>query len=424
MPKKEERKEKDSFYVAKHIVLRISNKDKCYFYTVHKPILFRHNINLYIYMKTHTFLVAALTLLLGACSQQPDKTLSGLNPADFATVVDGKQVALYTLKNASGMEVCITNFGGRIVSIMVPDRNGEMRDVVLGFDNIDDYVNIPSDFGASVGRYANRIDHGRLVIDGDTVQLPQNNFGHCLHGGPKGWQYKVYEARQLDGKTLELMMHSPDGDENFPGNVEAKVTYNLTDDNAIVIAYEATTDAPTVINMTNHSYFNLSGNPRRPILDHLLTVDADSYTPVDSTYMTTGEILPVEGTPMDFTEEKTLGLDIGADFAPLKECSGYDQCYIIRDSGLRHAAWAVGPETSIRMEVLTTLPGMHLYSANFLAPGTDGKDGAHYAARDAVCFETEDFPDAPNHPNFPDTTLLPDQPYSSTTIYRFDIAPM
>ena len=188
-------------------------------------------------MKTHTFLVAALTLLLGACSQQPDKTLSGLNPADFATVVDGKQVALYTLKNASGMEVCITNFGGRIVSIMVPDRNGEMRDVVLGFDNIDDYVNIPSDFGASVGRYANRIDHGRLVIDGDTVQLPQNNFGHCLHGGPKGWQYKVYEARQLDGKTLELMMHSPDGDENFPGNVEAKVTYNLTDDNAIVIAY-------------------------------------------------------------------------------------------------------------------------------------------------------------------------------------------
>ena len=201
-------------------------------------------------MKKHAFLLAALTLLLGAsCTQKAENTLSGLNPADFETVVDGKPVALYTLKNAAGMEVCITNFGGRIVSLMVPDRNGEMRDVVLGFDNIADYQNVPSDFGASIGRYANRIDHGRLIIDGDTVQLPQNNFGHCLHGGPDGWQYKVYEARQLDGKTLELYMDSPDGDENFPGRVEAKVTYNLTDDNAIVIAYEATTDAPTVVNM-------------------------------------------------------------------------------------------------------------------------------------------------------------------------------
>ena len=176
--------------------------------------------------------------------------------------------------------------------------------------------------------------------------------------------------------------------------------------------------------MTNHSYFNLNGHASGSALGHRLTIDADYYLEADPYSIPTGRKLPVEGTPMDFTEEKTLGLDIGADFAPLKECSGYDQCYIIRDSGLRHAAWAVGPETSIRMEVLTTLPGMHLYSANFLAPVTDGKDGAHYAARDAVCFETEDFPDAPNHPNFPDTTLLPDQPYSSTTIYRFDIAPM
>ena len=215
-------------------------------------------------MKKHTLLLAALTLLLSvSCTQKSETTRSGLDPADFNAVVDGKPVALYTLKNTAGMEVCITNFGGRIVSLMVPDRNGELRDVVLGFDNIADYQNVPSDFGASIGRYANRIDHGRLVIDGDTVQLPQNNFGHCLHGGPAGWQYKVYEARQLDGKTLELYMDSPDGDENFPGHVKAKVSYNLTDDNAIVIAYEATTDAPTVVNMTNHSYFNLSGDISR-----------------------------------------------------------------------------------------------------------------------------------------------------------------
>ena len=176
--------------------------------------------------------------------------------------------------------------------------------------------------------------------------------------------------------------------------------------------------------MTNHSYFNLNGHASGSALGHRLTIDADYYLEADPYSIPTGRKLPVEGTPMDFTEEKTLGLDIGADFAPLKECSGYDQCYIIRDSGLRHAAWATGPETGIRMEVLTTLPGMHLYTANYLAPKTACKDDAHYEARDAVCFETEDFPDAPNHPDFPDTTLLPDAPYSSTTIYRFDIAPM
>ena len=371
-------------------------------------------------MKTHTFLVAALTLLLGACSQQPDKTLSGLNPADFATVVDGKQVALYTLKNASGMEVCITNFGGRIVSIMVPDRNGEMRDVVLGFDNIDDYVNIPSDFGASVGRYANRIDHGRLVIDGDTVQLPQNNFGHCLHGGPKGWQYKVYEARQLDGKTLELMMHSPDGDENFPGNVEAKVTYNLTDDNAIVIAYEATTDAPTVINMTNHSYFNLSGNPRRPILDHLLTVDADSYTPVDSTYMTTGEILPVEGTPMDFRTETAVGARMHENFEQLKNGNGYDHNWITdpTDSKLHNIVDAVGDVSGIEMKISTNCPGVQMYTANFVE-NVKGKKDHIYNVREAVCFEPQYYPDAINHDNFVSPVCKAGCTYNKDIIYKF-----
>ena len=376
-------------------------------------------------MKKHAFLLAALTLLLGAsCTQKAETTLSGLNPADFETVVDGKPVALYTLKNAAGMEVCITNFGGRIVSLMVPDRNGEMRDVVLGFDNIADYQNVPSDFGASIGRYANRIDHGRLIIDGDTVQLPQNNFGHCLHGGPDGWQYKVYEARQLDGKTLELYMDSPDGDENFPGRVEAKVTYNLTDDNAIVIAYEATTDAPTVVNMTNHSYFNLSGDPTRTILDHLLTVDADSYTPVDSTYMTTGAIAPVEGTPMDCRTETAVGARLHENNEPLKNANGYDHNWVLATAGAaeRTATRLVSPETGICLTVRTTEPGIQIYSGNFLDGTVKGKGGIVYNPRTAICLETQHYPDSPNKPQWPSTLLRPGEKYESLCIYGFSIA--
>ena len=376
-------------------------------------------------MKKHAFLLAALTLLLGAsCTQKAETTLSGLNPADFETVVDGKPVALYTLKNAAGMEVCITNFGGRIVSLMVPDRNGEMRDVVLGFDNIADYQNVPSDFGASIGRYANRIDHGRLIIDGDTVQLPQNNFGHCLHGGPDGWQYKVYEARQLDGKTLELYMDSPDGDENFPGRVEAKVTYNLTDDNAIVIAYEATTDAPTVVNMTNHSYFNLSGDPTRTILDHLLTVDADSYTPVDSTYMTTGEIAPVEGTPMDFRTETAVGARLHENNEQLKNANGYDHNWVLATAGdaERTATRLVSPETGICLTVRTTEPGIQIYSGDFLHGPPTGQGGIVHNPPTAICLETQHYPDSPNKPQWPSTLLRPGEKYESLCIYGFSIA--
>ena len=376
-------------------------------------------------MKKHTLLLAALTLLLSvSCTQKSETTRSGLDPADFNAVVDGKPVALYTLKNAAGMEVCITNFGGRIVSLMVPDRNGELRDVVLGFDNIADYQNVPSDFGASIGRYANRIDHGRLIIDGDTVQLPQNNFGHCLHGGPDGWQYKVYEARQLDGKTLELYMDSPDGDENFPGHVKAKVTYNLTDDNAIVIAYEATTDAPTVVNMTNHSYFNLSGDPSRTILDHLLTVDADSYTPVDSTYMTTGEIAPVEGTPMDFRTETAVGARLHENNEQLKNANGYDHNWVLATAGdaERTAARLISPETGICLTVRTTEPGLQIYSGNFLDGTVKGKGGIVYNPRTAICLETQHYPDSPNKPQWPSTLLRPGETYESLCIYGFSIA--
>ena len=329
-------------------------------------------------MKKHFLLAGIAALMLSACNNKPaqELTLSGLNPVNFQTEVNNAKTGLYTLKNKSGMEVCITNFGGRIVSIMVPDKNGNMQDVVLGFDSIADYVNIPSDFGASIGRYANRINQGRIVLDGETIQLPQNNFGHCLHGGPKGWQYQVYEANPIDETTLELTRISPDGDSNFPGNVTAKVLFKLTDDNAIDIKYSATTDKKTVINMTNHSYFNLSGNPSKAATDHILYVNADNYTPVDSTFMTTGEIVTVKDTPMDFTTPKTIGQDItNFDFVQLKNGNGYDHNWVLNTNGdiAQLAAKLTSPESGITLEVYTNEPGIQVYTGNFLDGTVSGK---------------------------------------------------
>ncbi len=333
-------------------------------------------------------------------------------------------VNLYTLKNKSGMEVCITNFGGRIVSIMVPDKSGTMKDVVLGFDSISDYINIPSDFGASIGRYANRIKHGRMVINGDSIQLPINNFGHCLHGGPKGWQYQVYEAKPINETTLELTRKSPDGDENFPGNVTAKVTYTLTDNNSIDIKYEATTDKTTVINMTNHSYFNLSGNAENLITDNLLYINADKFTPVDSTFMTTGEISPVANTPMDFTTPKPIGQDINKyDYTQLKNGNGYDHNWVLNTAGdiKQVAARLYSPISGITLEVYTNEPGIQVYSGNFLDGTVKGKKGIIYKQRTAVCMETQHYPDSPNEPQWPSVILKPGQTYHSHCIFKFSV---
>ena len=357
-------------------------------------------------MKKQILLVGLSTLMLMACQQKPDKvsTLSGLDPVKFSTEVNHSQTNLYTLKNKSGMEVCITNFGGRIVSIMVPDKDGKMQDVVLGFDNIDDYIRIPSDFGASIGRYANRIAQGRFVLDNDTIQLPQNNFGHCLHGGPQGWQYQVYDANLIDNTTLELTRLSPDGDENFPGNVTAKVTFKLSDDNALDIKYSATTDKKTIINMTNHSYFNLSGDPSQPATDHILYVNADNYTPVDSTFMTTGEIIPVKDTPMDFITPKAIGQDITKyDFVQLKNGNGYDHNWVLNTNGdiTKPAARLTSPQSGITLEVYTNEPGIQVYTGNFLDGSIQGKKGITYNQRASVCLETQHYPDSPNKPQWP-----------------------
>lgn len=377
-------------------------------------------------MKNYFLAAGIATFLLASCAQKQDSplTISGLNPKNFKTEVNQAKTQLYTLKNTAGMEVCITNFGGRIVSIMVPDKTGTMRDMVLGFDNINDYINIPSDFGASIGRYANRINQGRFVLDGDTIQLPQNNFGHCLHGGPKGWQYQVYDAKQTDDTTLELTRISPDGDENFPGNMTAKVIYKLTEENAIDIKYSATTDKKTVVNMTNHSYFNLSGNPAKAATDHILYVNASNYTPVDSTFMTTGEIAEVKDTPMDFRTPKTVGRDINNyEFEQLKNGNGYDHNWVLDTKGdiNQVAAKLTSPETGITLEVYTNEPGIQIYTGNFLDGTVKGKKDITYNQRASVCLETQHYPDSPNKAEWPSVVLEPGQNYTSECIFKFSV---
>ena len=380
-------------------------------------------------MKKSILGASVIMALLSSCAPKQSTealTLSGLNPANFETMVDGvKPVKLYTLKNAAGMEVCITNFGGRIVSIMVPDKNGKMQDVVLGFDNINDYQTVPSDFGASIGRYANRINQGKINVDGVEIQLPQNNFGHCLHGGPQGWQYQIYEANQIDDTKIALTMKSPDGDSNFPGNVTAVVTYTLTEDNAIDINYEATTDKTTVINMTNHSYFNLSGDPTKPVTDHILYVNADNFTPVDETYMTTGEITPVKDTPLDFTTPKVLGQDIDKfEFEQMKFGNGYDHNWVLNSKGDVNvlAAKLLSPTTGIFVEVYTNEPGIQVYSGNFLDGTAKGKKGITYAQRTGFCLETQKYPDSPNKQWAESNAYLaPGETYKSFCKYKFGV---
>ena len=375
-----------------------------------------------------TLLPICMALLLSGCASTPsgeNLTLSGLNPAHFEKMIDNtKPVKLYTLKNKNGMEVCITNFGARIVSIMTPDKNGKMTDVVLGFDNIDDYINVPSDFGATIGRYANRIGDGKITIDGKEIQLPQNNGSHCLHGGPTGWQYQVFKTNQLDAQTIKLTVESPDGDNNFPGNVVASVTYTLTEDNAIDIKYDATTDQKTVINMTNHSYFNLSGNPSVSGMDHILYLAGDSITPIDSTFMTNGEMMAVAGTPFDFNTPKAISQDVtNFENEQIKFGKGFDHNWVLNTKGdIRQvAAKLTSPATGITLEVYTDEPGIQLYTGNFLDGTVKGKNGVVYPQRASICLETQHYPDSPNKAHWPSVILEPGKTYTSHCIFKFGV---
>ena len=358
-------------------------------------------------------------------------TRSGLYPNDFEANIEGKRTHLYTLSNSKGMEVCLTNFGARIVSIMVPDRRGTLRDVVLGYDNIAqyaDYQHFGSDFGAAIGRYANRINQGRIVVDGKTVQLPRNNYGHCLHGGFTGWQYQVYDGKQLNDSTVEMSLVSPDGNNGFPGTVRATVRYTLTADNAIDIRYEATTDKKTVINMTNHSYFNLNGNPSQHCENQQLYINADRYTPADTTYMPTGQMLKVAGTPMDFRKPTPLSKDINNQrFAMTRNAHGFDHNWCLntwhngQPDESTVAASLYSPKTGIMLQVFTNEPGIQVYTGNFLDASFAGKHGYRYPKHSAVCMETQHYPDSPNHPEWPNVWLETGKKYSSHCIYKFSV---
>ena len=367
---------------------------------------------------------AVAALLMAACTPKAEKaTDSGLLQSNFRTEVDGKKTDLYILRNKNNMEVCITNFGGRIVSVMVPDKDGQMRDVVLGFDSIQDYISKPSDFGASIGRYANRINQGKFTLDGVEYQLPRNNYGHCLHGGPQGFQYRVYDAVQLNPQELQLTYVAKDGEEGFPGNITCKVLMKLTDDNAIDIQYEAETDKPTIVNMTNHSYFNLDGDAGSNA-EHLLTIDADYYTPVDSTFMTTGEIVPVEDTQMDFRTPMPVGERINDfDFVQLKNGNGYDHNWVLNAKGdiNRRAASLKSQKTGIVLDVYTNEPGVQVYAGNFLDGSLTGKKGITYNQRASVCLETQKYPDTPNKPEWPSAVLRPGEKYMSQCIFKFSV---
>ncbi len=358
-------------------------------------------------------------------------TDSQLDPSRFEGDIDGKPTHLYRLSNDKGMEVCITNFGARVVSIVVPDRNGIRRDVVLGYDDIAQYAdreNFGSDFGATIGRYANRINQGKITIDGKAYQLPRNNFGHCLHGGFTGWQYQVYQTVAADKRHATFKICSPDGDNGFPGNVEATVTYTLTDDNTLDIRYKATTDRKTFINMTNHSYFNLNGQPDQNAENLTLYINADKFTPTDTTYMTTGETLPVKGTPMDFRKPTPLSANIdNKAYAMTKAAGGFDHNWCLNtyrnNKGNDHkvAASLYSKLTGIYMEVMTDEPGLQVYTGNFLNGSFPGKLGYRYPRHASVCMETQHYPDSPNKPQWPSTTLAPGKCYTSHCAYRFSI---
>ncbi len=345
----------------------------------------------------------------------------------FGKTPEGQPVDLYVLTNKSGAEASITNYGGALVSLKMPDRNGKLADVVLGYDNADGYVADKNYFGALVGRYGNRIGHAQFVLDGKTYTLAKNNGENTLHGGIKGFNKALWTAKTVsakDGQSLELSYLSKDGEEGFPGNLKVRVLYTLTDANALKIEYSATTDKKTVVNLTNHAYFNLAGQGSGDILGHLLTIQADQFTPVDAGLIPTGELRDVMGTPFDFRKPTAIGERIDQTDEQLKLGGGYDHNFVLRmpmDHGESLAARVAEPTSGRVMEVWTTEPGIQFYTGNFLDGKTAGKGGATYPKRNAFCLETQHFPDSPNQPKFPSAVLNPGEHYHTITTYKFSV---
>ncbi len=386
---------------------------------------------------------AMMALAFAACTgeqAQPQLTASGLDAAKFDTIVNGETVKLYTLKNQHGMEACITNYGGRVVSLMVPNNGDSLTDVVLGFDNIAQYMdtqNTPTDYGSSVGRYANRINMGAFKLDDVEYRLKQNDKhdggrDHCLHGGgDTGWMNKVYKAEQPDDQTLRLTIVAEDGENGFPGTVTAVTTYKVTDDNTLDITWEATTDKPTIINQTNHNYYNLNGEFEKAGTDMILYVNADSFTESDESYMPTGKILPVEGTPMDFRSPHAVGDSIFSSYYQTQNAHGYDHNWCLntykdgKGDDTQVCASLYSPKTGIFMEMYTNEPGVQVYSGNFQGVGGEEnvvrKLGKKYPQHVSVCLESQKYPDSPNHPEWASPVLRPGEKYYSHAAYKFSV---
>jgi aldose 1-epimerase len=376
-------------------------------------------------MKKILLAAAAICMLLSCSNKKAEEqpTVSGLLKSNFVMTEQGKQTGLFVLKNKNGLEACVTNYGGRLVSVMVPDKNGKMTDVVLGYDSIADYVHSTGNFGALIGRYGNRIAQAKFTLDGVEYKLPANDNGHCLHGGPQGFYTRMWDAVQNDSSSVTLTYLSKDGEAGFPGNLNVKVTYTLTDDNAIDIQYEATTDKPTVVNLTNHSYFNLSGVPGSDVLDQQVMINADKYTPVDSLLIPNNRLDSVGGTPLDFRQLTAIGARINDPFEQLKLGHGYDFNWVLNTNGdiTKVAAEAYSPTSGILLDVYTNEPGIQFYTGNFMDGKDKGKHGTVYPHRGAFCLETQHFPDSPNHPDFPSTVLRPGTTYKSHCIYKFSV---
>jgi aldose 1-epimerase len=373
----------------------------------------------------HIVILSVCMLSAGILLAQPQKG-PNVDKQSFGTAPDGKAIEIYTLKNSKGMEARITNFGATLVSLRVPDRAGKFDDVVLGFDSLDGYVNLNTYYGGLIGRYGNRIAGGKFSLDGKTFTLPKNNGENTLHGGLKGFNKRVWEAKPVTtkaGEELELTYLSSDGEEGFPGNLSVKVVYKLAaDKNDLTIDYTATTDKDTVLNLTNHSYFNLAGAGSGDILGDVVTIHASKFTPVDASLIPTGELKDVAGTPFDFRKPTAVGARIDQNDPQLQYGKGYDLNWVIdRKAGstdLVPAAEVYEPKTGRVLEVLTTEPGVQFYSGNHMED-TQGKDGKTYHFRGALCLETQHYPDSPNHPAFPTTELKPGQTFHSTTVFKF-----
>lgn len=338
----------------------------------------------------------------------------------FGMTPDGKEVHRYVMKNANGVEVHVINYGAIITHLKTPDKNGKLEDIVLGYDNLDGYLAESPYFGAIVGRFGNRIANGKFTIDGTEYTLAKNNNGQHLHGGLKGFDKVFWNIEPVSNQKLELTYRSVDMEEGYPGNLDVKVIYNLTDDNALEIDYSAVTDKKTVVNLTQHTYFNLTGDGKRDILDHVLTIYADRYVPVSRVLIPEEDLEPVKDTPFDFTQPTPVGQRVNEDHRQLKIAGGYDHCWVLNgQEDLKTAASLYEPTSGRYVEVLTTEPGIQFYSGNFLTGSITGKGGVKYGHRFGLCLETEHFPDSPNRPDFPSVLLSPGETYKTKTIYRF-----